>query len=354
MSIATLRRHPTVPLARHPLTEVAQARQLENGIFTVERGERFPIPVDRISDLQEFKSGRFAPADVLTYEGRPLWRRDENGSVRRPGTRLEPTKGGLRQDAAFKVLGYKPAMISSNLYAVHWHVGWANPFEPDRLEGPLDGAFETLFATHWPTQYRDALLKEKVLWMARPEEELGRLERHRVRQLEKLLRPQVRDHECRLPTCPADVWPDFRRDALPRLRSLRGFVEDLGWLSGALVTDAFVSEIVDELVSATATEFADFDFHEVGTNSAAENNDHTALQTSSGIARATGSPTDSDPDYDNAGTITADATETWEEHGLFNNSTSVALMDRNLTGGQAVNSSDQITYTLSVTVNPET
>lgn len=149
--------------------------------------------------------------------------------------------------------------------------------------------------------------------------------------------------------------PDPTFETCPWLATTDGgFAEWLGLLSAGLVTDAFVSEIVDELVSATASEFADFDFHEVGTNAAIENNDHTALQTSSGIARATGSPTDSDPVYDNSGTITADATESWEEHGLFNNSTGAAMMDRNQTGGQSVESSDQVQYDYSLTVNPET
>ena len=132
-----------------------------------------------------------------------------------------------------------------------------------------------------------------------------------------------------------------------------GFLEDLGWLSGAKVTSAFVSELVSELVSAASTEFADYDFHEVGTSNQAESNADTALIATSGISRVTGTPTDSDPDYQNVGTVTADATETWEEWALFNNVTSVSLMDRSLTGGQAVNSSDQVQYTYVATFNPE-
>ena len=132
-----------------------------------------------------------------------------------------------------------------------------------------------------------------------------------------------------------------------------GFCENCGWLSGGKVSDAFVSEIVDELVSTSGTEFADFDSHEVGTSSQAENNNDTALIATSGIARAAGAPTDSDPIYQNVGTITADATETWEEHGLFNNTAGAALMDRSLTGGQSVNSSDQVQYTYQLTLNPE-
>ena len=120
------------------------------------------------------------------------------------------------------------------------------------------------------------------------------------------------------------------------------------------MTTAFRAEEISELVSATGSEYADFDHAEVGTSSAAEANTQTALTTTSGIARVAGTPTDVDPIYRSVATITADATETWEEHGLFNNTTGVAMMDRSLTGGQAVNSSDQVEYTYEITKNAET
>ena len=134
---------------------------------------------------------------------------------------------------------------------------------------------------------------------------------------------------------------------------MMGFTENCGWVSGGKVTDAFVSEVIDELVSTAGTEFADFDFHEVGTSAQGEDNNDTALIATTGIARATGAPTDSDPIYQNVGTITADATETFEEHGLFNNVSGAALLDRSTTGGQAVTSSDQVEYTHQTTINPE-
>lgn len=130
-----------------------------------------------------------------------------------------------------------------------------------------------------------------------------------------------------------------------------GFVENCGWLSGGKITTAFRDNMVAELVAAT--EFQDYDFHEVGTSSTAEANSQTALIATSGIARVTGSPTDSAPIYQNIGTITADTTETWEEHGLFNNSSGATLMDRSITSGQSVNSSDQVQYTYQLTVNAE-
>lgn len=305
-------RHPDVAERRFALTDELAERQILAGVYTVDRGERLAIPVASVKQLSDFRSGRLAPLDVLSFEGRELWQRDEHGRVFRPGVEFETRKGDPRREAlAWRILGYKPAMLRGNLFARQWHAGWANPFEPDKLDAPIDLSFATLRDTHWTP------------------------------------------HRCDLGTCPASIWPRWS-DLLVQLMGRRGFIEDLGWLCGALVTDVFVSEIVDELVSATSSEFADFDYHEVGTSSTAESNNHTALQATSGIARATGSPTDSDPNYVNVATVTADATESWEEHGIFNNSSGAALMDRSVTGGIAVNSSDEVEFTYTLTVNPET
>jgi len=138
-----------------------------------------------------------------------------------------------------------------------------------------------------------------------------------------------------------------------------GFLENCGWLSGSKVTDVFVNVEVGALVdsggSGQAAEFNDFNEHEVGTNSTAESNNNTALGATSGIALAAGTQVDNGgdpPTMTTVATITADATETWEEHGVFSTSTD-SLLDRSLTGGQSVASSDQVQYTYTLTVNPE-
>lgn len=314
---ATIKRHPDRPFSAVPLSEELAARQIKKGLFTIERGEPFALPVDRLSD-------------PTIFQNRKLWVHEE-GKVFRPGSRETPIVYG-RQDLPENLrrlydqvslddmkLLYRAKTgrdmhfsMTGNLWARHWHVGWANPFTGE-TQGPIDPTFDTYLRTHWGGNHLICRLKEK---------------------------------------CPAIVWPSPEA-CLAELSMRRGWVEEIGWISGALVTSAFVSEIVDELVSATGSEFADFDYHEVGTSSTAESNAHTALQTSSGIARATGTPTDSDPDYDSVATITADASETWAEHGIFNNLTGAAMMDRNLTGGQAVVSSDQVEYTYSITFAPE-
>lgn len=304
-------RHPEVPFRTVPLTEQQAEVQRQRGLYTMERGVWLPIPVDHIKRPTVFLN-------------RDMWRQDEQGRVFRPGVRMTAPGTEFQRKALawlrdhvnenipywyyMATLGHDLHVSTfGNLYAKHFHANWANPFNPDKFDSVMDPTFETLVKTHY------------------------------------------RPHECRLgESCPARLG-----EHVSAWLATVGFIEDLGWLSGAKVTDAFVSEEIDELVSTTGTEYADFDFHEVGTGSTAENNNDTALVTPTGIARVTGTPTDVDPIYRNVGTITADTTESWTEHGLFNNSTGAALMDRSLTGGQSVNSSDQVQYTYELTKNPE-
>lgn len=298
-----------------PLTEQDAERQIRRGLFLTERGEPFALPVDHIKRRTEFK-------------GRELWMPDGNGGVMRKGVRLKPHGSKIQR----RVLEFARDRINSNipylyymlvlghdlhvstwgdLYARHWHAGWANPLT-GATTGPLDPSFESFFKTHY-------------------------VEGHGTKVA------------CRL----GNDCPKARGITRNDLVGLRGFVETLGWLSGHKVTDAFVSEEIDELVSSVGSEYADFDYHEVGTDATAENNNDTALIATTSIARVAGTPTDADPIYRTVGTITADASETWAEHGVFNNSTGPAMMDRSLTGGQAVVSSDQVEYTYELTKNPE-
>lgn len=308
-------RHPIVPHRSLALSEAQAEVQIQRGLFTTERGVRLAIPVDRIKQPEVFLN-------------RDLWRQDREGRVYRPGARFSAPGtqwqgkllGFLRDHVNENipayyyraVLGHDAHLsIQGNLFARHWHAGWANPFNPDKVEMALDPKFQTFFDTHFRGP-----------------------------------------HDCRLGSlCPSNK--ESAASALTRMQSQAGFTEDLGWISGAKVTTAFRDEIVDELFSTTGTEFADFDYHEVGTSTTAESNAHTALQATTSIARATGTPTDGGSTYASVATITADTTESWEEHGIFNNTTSVAMMDRNLTGGQSVNSSDQVEYTYTLTVNAE-
>ena len=290
-------RHPNVPFRRVPLTEQQAEIQHQRGLYTVQGGVWLPIPVDHVKRPTVFLN-------------RDLWRQDAQGRVFRPGTRMTAPRSDWQHQALawlrdhvhedIPALYYRAVLghdlhvsMFGDLYARHFHAGWANPFEPDRFDVPPDSPLT---------------------------------------------------HDCDKPWCPIRDGKQYAEFC---------FIETLGWLSGAKVTDKFINETTDELASAVATEFADFDSHEVGTSSQAEDNNDTALIPTSGIARAAGTPSSTATTYVSVGTITADATESWEEHGLFNNTTGAALMDRSLTGGQAVNSSDQVEYTYTITLNPE-
>lgn len=227
------------------------------------------------------------------YKGKQMWTQLEGDTVR-PGTRLY--QRGTRWQG--RLLEWANTHIHKDFSYRYYLVTLGHDLHVS--------TYGNLYGQHWHTGWTDPFNPEK-------------------------------------PTCALDVskvqgW---------------GFLERLGWLSGGKVTVAFISEEVSELVSSVGSEYADFDFHEVGTSNQAESNADTALITTSGISRVTGTPTNADPIYRSVGTITADATETWEEHGLFNNTTGAALMDRALTGGQSVNSSDQVQYTYEITKTKE-
>lgn len=277
-------RSPVVPTRKLPLSEQDREYQIRKGLFTSQHGQRYAIPCDNVKEPEYYQYQR-------------LWKNDKSLGLIRHGVRSKPYGSPIQKqvltflrDKVHKDIPYWYYLATlghdlhvstyANLYAKHFHNDWANPFNPEKLDEPLE--------------YNN-----------------------------------------------------------PAVNGLHGFIEELGWLRGAKVTDVFVSEEIAELVSATGTEYADFDFHEVGLSTQAENNNDTALITTSGIARVTGSPTDADPIYRNVGTITADVTETWEEHGLFNNSSGAALMDRSDTSGQSVNLNDQVQYTYELTKAPE-
>ena len=289
-------RHPVRPSGAVPLTERAAEIQHQRGLYTVHRGVPLPIPVDRLSE-------------PTVYLNRELWRQDEHGRVFRPGTRFAAPVSAwqrrvleLLRDHVHEgipslwyraVLGHDVHVATwGELSARHFHAGWANPFNPEQVGRPL------------------------------------------------ALYPR---HDCDKPVCA------LRGVVL----NIPGFIEDCGWLSSNKVTTAFRDFEAGQLVTES-TIYGDYKYHEVGTSSQAEANTDTALITTTAIARATGNQTNpSGSTYRSVGTVTADATETWQEHGLFNASTSVTLMDRSLTGGQSVNSSDQVEYTYTLTKNAE-
>jgi hypothetical protein len=133
-----------------------------------------------------------------------------------------------------------------------------------------------------------------------------------------------------------------------------GWLENVGLVSRGKVTTAFRDFETAQLVAETST-YGDFKFHEVGTSAAAEANTQTALTTTTGIARATGTQVDVGSGvYRSVATVTADTSETWQEHGIFNISTAGTMMDRSLISPTvAVVASDTVTFTYELTKTAE-
>lgn len=132
-----------------------------------------------------------------------------------------------------------------------------------------------------------------------------------------------------------------------------GWWENVGRVSEGKVTTAFRDFLADQL-RTDSTAIGDFKYHEVGTDNTAEANSQTALIATSGIARATGTQAGTAPNYVSVATVTADATETWQEHGIFNASTGVTLMDRSLISPTvSVVASDTVQFTYTLTLAAE-
>lgn len=132
-----------------------------------------------------------------------------------------------------------------------------------------------------------------------------------------------------------------------------GWWENVGRVSRGKVTTAFRDFLSDQL-RTDSTAIGDFKYHEVGTSNTAEANTQTALSTSSGIARATGTQAGTAPDYVSVATVTADATETWQEHGIFNTTSGATLMDRSLISPTvSVVASDTVQFTYTLTMSAE-
>lgn len=132
-----------------------------------------------------------------------------------------------------------------------------------------------------------------------------------------------------------------------------GWHEDLGVVSRGKVTTAFRDFLSNQL-RTESSEVGDFKFHEVGTSATAEANSQTTLVATSGIARVTGTQAGTAPDYVSVATVTADATETWQEHGIFSQVTGGTMMDRSLISPTvSVVASDTVQFTYTLTMAAE-
>lgn len=122
---------------------------------------------------------------------------------------------------------------------------------------------------------------------------------------------------------------------------------DIGLISTKLVTTAGVTWLATLLAGTSS---GDVKFHASGTGTNAENVSDTALQTDSGVARATGSQVASTNTYTSVGTQTYSGTLAITEHGIFTASSSVTLIDRSVFSAINVISGDSIQFTYVLTL----
>lgn len=130
-----------------------------------------------------------------------------------------------------------------------------------------------------------------------------------------------------------------------------GMKINYGVLSYRSVTTAFVNFVVDQLQVETSV-FGDFKFHDGGVGVTAENITDTAMETTDGEARATGTQTESAANaYRSVGTISYTTTKAITEHGLFNDLTVGTLMDRSVFSAINVVNGDSIQMTYTITLS---
>jgi hypothetical protein len=136
-----------------------------------------------------------------------------------------------------------------------------------------------------------------------------------------------------------------------RLIRADGRVVNYGLLSCRVVTNAFVAFMVDQLQTETSV-FGDFKYHDSGVGTTAENASDTAIETTDGESRATGTQTESAANaYRSVATISYTSTKAITEHGLFNDSSAGTLMDRSVFSAINVENGDAIAFTYTLTIN---
>lgn len=134
-----------------------------------------------------------------------------------------------------------------------------------------------------------------------------------------------------------------------------GWLENVGLVSRKKVTIAFRDFEIDNLVT-DSTAYGDYKFHRPGTSATAEANTDTALVADCGL-EGTGTQVEVAADqYRSVGAVTADTTETWQEHSI-RNATGAAggtMMDRSLISPTVpVVNLDVVTFTYTLTKNAE-
>lgn len=133
------------------------------------------------------------------------------------------------------------------------------------------------------------------------------------------------------------------------LHKADGTKVNYGVLGYRVVTTAFVTFVVDQLQTETSV-FGDYKFHDSGVGTTAENVTDTAMETTDGESRSTGTQTESAATaYRSVGTISYTTTKAITEHGLFNDVSAGTLMDRTVFAAVNVVNGDSIAFTYTLT-----
>lgn len=136
-----------------------------------------------------------------------------------------------------------------------------------------------------------------------------------------------------------------------QLRRVDGEVVNYGVVSRRVITTAFVNFMVDQLQTETSV-WGDFKYHDSGVGTTAAAIGDTAIETTDGESRATGTQTEGAANvYVSVGTISYTTTKAITEHGLFNDPTTGTLLDRHVFAAVNVVNGDSIQFTYSLTVS---
>jgi hypothetical protein len=134
---------------------------------------------------------------------------------------------------------------------------------------------------------------------------------------------------------------------------------NLGVIARKKVTRAFVIDIAGAMAQTgtSYTNFKNYKYHDSGVGTTAEANTDTAIETTDGESRATGTQVDSSSAsvgiYSSVATISYTTTKAITEHGVFNDATAGTLLDRSVFSAVNVVNGDSIQFTYTLNVNPE-
>ena len=137
-----------------------------------------------------------------------------------------------------------------------------------------------------------------------------------------------------------------------RVRLIRkdGSVVKYGLVSLRVVTTAFVNLMVDQLQTETSV-WGDFKYHDSGVGVTGAAVGDTDIETTDGEDRVAGTQIEgaSANIYKSVGTIAYSTTKAITEHGLFNASTGVTLMDRHVFSAINVVDGDSVEFSYELT-----